>query len=275
MCIRAFDYLPPVDVTFGDFLRAMITADYELAPDDETNLRGAMIEAFRMRGIYPEDVISLAEGSLLWGNVEKKLPPLGKNVPKLMEQRFFSAVRAFDLSWQKMDDWRGYDPSQTHVMREEEKEIKLDVNEEMVKALHRYATNHADALGLDRSEKIHVHGFHSIFRVSPSRRLLIEMIVQFTQVDNNVKEQFGGIPFRGGCTLVASSNGDLRYLISKPMRKAGGDAARERMGKERFDRQHDHLRMYDMQNALMPYIRDKEYQERMLEMTKFRNLCGG
>jgi hypothetical protein len=47
------------------------------------------------------------------------------------------------------------------------------------------------------------------------------------------------------------------------------------MGKERFDRQHDHLRMYDMQNALMPYIRDKEYQERMLEMTKFRNLCGG
>ncbi len=27
MCIRAFDYLPPVDVTFGDYLRALVTAD--------------------------------------------------------------------------------------------------------------------------------------------------------------------------------------------------------------------------------------------------------
>ncbi|HEX2269956.1 MAG TPA: hypothetical protein VHH35_10490, partial [Pyrinomonadaceae bacterium] len=66
MCIRAFDYMPPVDVTFGDFLRAMITADFELVPDDEFNSRGAMIEAFRMRGIYPDGVGSLAEESLLW-----------------------------------------------------------------------------------------------------------------------------------------------------------------------------------------------------------------
>src|SRR5208282_933202 len=28
MCIRALDYCPPVDVTFGDYLRAMITSDY-------------------------------------------------------------------------------------------------------------------------------------------------------------------------------------------------------------------------------------------------------
>ena len=34
MCIRAIDYLPPVDVTFGDFLRALITADADFFPDD-------------------------------------------------------------------------------------------------------------------------------------------------------------------------------------------------------------------------------------------------
>ena len=30
MCIRALDYCPPVDLTFGDYLRAIITADREL-----------------------------------------------------------------------------------------------------------------------------------------------------------------------------------------------------------------------------------------------------
>src|SRR5262249_52308599 len=29
VCIRALDYMPPVDITFGDFLRALITADYD------------------------------------------------------------------------------------------------------------------------------------------------------------------------------------------------------------------------------------------------------
>jgi hypothetical protein len=272
MCIRAFEYMPPVDVTFGDFLRAMVTADYELAPKDEYNFRGAMIEAFRIRGIYPKGVISLAEESLLWPKAEK-LPHFGKNVRKLLEERFFSAVRDFDESWQKPDDWRGYDPKQTCVICEEEEDIKLDVSPEMAKALHDYATDNADALGLDRSAKIQVRGFHPIFRVSPRGRLLIELNAQFAQVDRSVKGQLGGIPFRGGCTLVASSDGDFRYLISKPMLKAGGDGVREQMGKERFADQQEYLQMCDMQNALMPYITDKENQERMLDMMNFANLC--
>jgi hypothetical protein len=34
LSIRALDYLPPVDITFGEYLRAAITADRELVPDD-------------------------------------------------------------------------------------------------------------------------------------------------------------------------------------------------------------------------------------------------
>ena len=66
MCIRAFDYLPPVDITFGDYLRAMVTADFELNPVDESGLRRQMVEAFRIRGIYPSGVASLSEESLRW-----------------------------------------------------------------------------------------------------------------------------------------------------------------------------------------------------------------
>jgi hypothetical protein len=70
MCIRAVDYLPPVDVTFGDYLRALITADSDFYPDDIHRYRLAFIEAFRDRGIYPLDVKSLAEDSLKWTRLD-------------------------------------------------------------------------------------------------------------------------------------------------------------------------------------------------------------
>ena len=66
ICIRALDYLPPVDMTFGDYLRALITADMVIVPDDSKRYRLAFIEAFRNHGIYPLDVRSLGEDSLRW-----------------------------------------------------------------------------------------------------------------------------------------------------------------------------------------------------------------
>ena len=72
MCIRAVDYLPPVDVTFGDFLRALVTADADFFPDDERRHRLAFIEAFRDRGIYPLDVRTLAEDALRWKRLEDR-----------------------------------------------------------------------------------------------------------------------------------------------------------------------------------------------------------
>lgn len=66
MCIRALDYCPPVDITFGEFLRALITADTQLYASDAHDYRETLIQAFRARGIYPDGVPSLAEESLLW-----------------------------------------------------------------------------------------------------------------------------------------------------------------------------------------------------------------
>jgi hypothetical protein len=100
MCIRAFDYLPPVDITFGDFLRALVTADYELNPEDESGLRQEMIEAFRARGIYPVGVASLAEESLVWDYTP--------NLPFLIDQTLL-ADRIMKAS--------GYFPARTHSRR--------------------------------------------------------------------------------------------------------------------------------------------------------------
>ena len=38
MCIRAIDYCPPVDMTFGQYLRAVITADKDLVPGRSVGL---------------------------------------------------------------------------------------------------------------------------------------------------------------------------------------------------------------------------------------------
>ena len=42
ICIRALDYCPPVDITFGDYLRALITADIDLFAEDRYDYRVAL-----------------------------------------------------------------------------------------------------------------------------------------------------------------------------------------------------------------------------------------
>jgi hypothetical protein len=64
MCIRALDYCPPADLTFGDYLRAIITADIDLIKEDSREYRLAFIDAFRRRGIYPEGIKTLSVESL-------------------------------------------------------------------------------------------------------------------------------------------------------------------------------------------------------------------
>lgn len=52
--IRALDYMPPVDMTFPDFLSGLLTADRELVPDDSRYAyRDAIRSAFLAFGISP------------------------------------------------------------------------------------------------------------------------------------------------------------------------------------------------------------------------------
>lgn len=52
--IRALDYAPPVDVTFRDYLSALVTADREIRPSDmRYDLRNSVLAAFASYGITP------------------------------------------------------------------------------------------------------------------------------------------------------------------------------------------------------------------------------
>ncbi|WP_298089957.1 hypothetical protein [uncultured Sphingomonas sp.] len=66
MCVRGLDYLPPIDNSFGEYLRAIVTADADLVPDDPLRYRVAFADAFRKRGIPVPGCISYAPSSLMW-----------------------------------------------------------------------------------------------------------------------------------------------------------------------------------------------------------------
>ena len=71
ICIRALDYCPPIDLTFGDYLRSLITADVEHNPEDEDGLRFALLESFRSWGIIPKKTNTYAVESLMWKGPEE------------------------------------------------------------------------------------------------------------------------------------------------------------------------------------------------------------
>jgi subtilisin family serine protease len=90
MCIRALDYIPPVDITFGEYLRGIITADFDLMADDRYNYRVAFVEAFRARGIYPRDLDTLSVDTLRWQGLD--LSALSKKDQSAVWQQYADVV---------------------------------------------------------------------------------------------------------------------------------------------------------------------------------------
>lgn len=100
MCIRALDYCPPVDLTYGDYLRALVTADAELVSDDKHNYRLAFIDAFRKRGIYPEGLTTLSLESLAYSVEENP------RVIEAFEDNFNEFLTKFKSEMSYIDDRR-------------------------------------------------------------------------------------------------------------------------------------------------------------------------
>ena len=74
MCIRALDYCPAVDITFGEYLRALITADIDAFPTDPRHYRLAFMEFFRKWKLLPRDVRTVSEETLAWSTLDDPSP---------------------------------------------------------------------------------------------------------------------------------------------------------------------------------------------------------
>jgi hypothetical protein len=261
MCIRAFEYLPPVDVTFGDFLRALVTADFEIAPRDAYGMRALTVEAFRRRGIHPDFVASLAEASLLWEAPEMSLPPF----PTELVRDLASAAR--ELSAASLRPIAGQAGDESGLATSDEATMKR-----YKRVLARYARDNARQLHLDPHRPIDVRGFHSSYRVAPDGQLLIDIVAQFAQSEDETRDALGGAPFRGGTTVVASSDGVVRYVIAKPL-ESGASTSRARAdARARRERQYTFVEDCDHADPQRPWCASSQLGTRMLRMHNFASL---
>jgi hypothetical protein len=71
MAIRAIDYCPPTDLTFSDYLSALLTVDREVVPDDSKyGYRDSLLRNFKAYDISPADDAD-ADGT--WKRFDKAL----------------------------------------------------------------------------------------------------------------------------------------------------------------------------------------------------------
>lgn len=104
MCIRGLDYVPPVDVTFGDYLRAIITADYDHHLEDEYGYRDAFIEAFCEWGIWTGGIAGATVAGLQYPRVDHDRGPAGEGDDEAAVRRGREALRANERATRKLFD---------------------------------------------------------------------------------------------------------------------------------------------------------------------------
>jgi hypothetical protein len=199
LCIRALDYLPPVDVTFGEYLRAMITADYDLVPDDPLGYRVAFVESFRARGIYPLGLRTLSVDTLRWRGVKlegmKRYRAILKGLKSYADACFY--VRDRERLFQMTRVWRGrlHDKLQAEFVADPELSKKL---------------------GLDPALAFEVHSLRRAARTTESGHAAPQVVVALTQSREVRIEGVGPRRFHGGATLVVDlAAPSIQYAICK------------------------------------------------------------
>lgn len=194
ICIRAIDYCPPLDISFGDYLRAMITADAVLVREDPLNYREALVDAFRRRRIYPSGAATMSAQSLRWNPPQRQVPP----------------IAALDLGRLRFQG----DPGAVPNLRD----------------AHYHATCLGDAitaspalrdeLGLlppDRAEPFEIASLRPTRRAGPDGQIAFDLVAEVVQRRMVALGDGRQVPIRGGATLILDARGNIQFIIRKSL----------------------------------------------------------
>jgi hypothetical protein len=269
MCIRAIDYCPPVGITFGDYLRAIVTADYDLNPDDVLGYRLAFIESFRQWGIHPPGMRSMSLEALLWptGDAAEELASVQLDREELRSlfvedqtldysQRPVSSksarptadrLKPWNLESDRYKTWEGVDANAvvlwSWLMKGKGRKllpaIGLVVDEDDPPPPPTVFRS-----GSDNRVAVEVHSVRTALRRSPRGATTTDLVVEITQrrrgyfdrkqqkekdADASQPSDSGDFRYRAGCTLLIDP---VTMEVRRVIRTAGtvaDDAQLERV----------------------------------------------
>ena len=234
MAIRALDYVPPIDLNFGDYLRAIITGDSDLVSEDSRFYRVAIVDAFRQWGIYPRYVRNLSVESLNWA------PP--EDASLKLEMELFREIMAVGSGNLRLDRGDLHELQRTFMVRmhrwmrelfeqspQVAREWGLSVDDQTPRSIALDKGAQGDGQG-KKLPKFEVHSVRRCRRIGPDEQERIDVIVVVLQRRDgylNPAHQAiadgGGQPpvkpdfvLRGGATLIVDPRaGRIRYAIRK------------------------------------------------------------
>lgn len=204
MCIRAIDYCPPVDITLGEYLRAVITADKDLVPDDRWAYREAWIDSFRIHHIYPSGVSDLSEDSVLW-------TPLKNDNAALWSQPI-EELAFRELKFNGDPAW----PADANELTRQARALGKIVTTPKFMKTFGLAQPGDPLLKGDEVLPPKIQSIRSSRRVGPSGQVVFDIVAEVTQKRKARFAETGETcTFYGGSTVIIDPDGRIRYTIVK------------------------------------------------------------
>lgn len=252
MCIRAIDYCPPVDITFGEYLRAIITADCDIVSEDSRHYRLAFIDAFRRRGIYPEGIKNLGVESLRHPRPWRGLRPDTRALFEIIGD-FLRRYRN-EITY-CTDRERIYDTSRRYISARggellglrDRLEGKFSGSTEFEKLTGLVFNRRWREFGIQTSNDgspYEISDLRLVTRVGPDGQQINQIVFGLVQRMRARPGGAGGgapdLEVLGGCTLIFDLDTvELKYAISRPLlRPESLDRGRREVNQQRIDRQH-------------------------------------
>ena len=207
LAIRAVDYCPPVDVRLGEYLRALLTSDYDLVPDDPWGYREALVRAFRRHGVHVEGVLDLSEDALLWRGPERRLPRIpgmsrcdGETLPNILQTVL--KVRP---------------PLTEQALQRRRAQV---VGRYVTEPAHLYYFGLAPRNTAKKVERPVVESVREVRRVGPDGTFNEDIVAEVVQ-----RRRSRGRWFHGGATIILSTTGVVRYVVAKNVMSVRREAA--------------------------------------------------